>query len=494
MKVIVLEHPRISSEKKFNEIANTPLCSCLMGGYAAAVLEKSGMDVTFIDDALPGITFGQSAKNILALQADLLCVNGVYFWEHTDRLFEFLATLKRDGFAGHINLFGFLPSLVYADILEGTAVVDSIAVGEFEHTLIALAAALVRDDLLADIPGLATRSEKGDITYTARLSEKLPDLFAFPRRISLDSTVTVQASRGCYNRCNFCLVPAFDADGARWRGRSPQNIFSEMEGLVAHGVRDFYFADPNFVGPGRVGKERTLALLDLIKPLNITFGMETRPNDLDDEIMENLVGAGMTSLLMGIESGSADILRLIKKSSSADTAIEAIKLCRKHGIEPEVGFLMFVPDAHLRDIRSNLTFLQKNNLLDRLDRTANLLCHRQIVLAGTSGYTFYEKQGRLVKSGVFGFEGEVRFKDPKVGWVAELVIFACLSMLQNMSDPHSPIFWQRSSVLVSQTANKYLVGLFQALLVDAEGNGTLQDISSKKEEIHSQISKILITS
>jgi hypothetical protein len=32
----------------------------------------------------------------------------------------------------------------------------------------------------------------------------------------------------------------------------------------------------------------------LIKHLNITFGMETRPNDLDDDIMRDLVASGMT--------------------------------------------------------------------------------------------------------------------------------------------------------------------------------------------------------
>ena len=94
VKIIVLDHPRVRSEKKFNEIANSPLCSCLMGGYAAAALKEGGMDVLYIDDTITGSTFQESTQNIVTRQVDLLCVNAVYFWEHTRRLFDFLENLK----------------------------------------------------------------------------------------------------------------------------------------------------------------------------------------------------------------------------------------------------------------------------------------------------------------------------------------------------------------------------------------------------------------
>ncbi|MGB3210067.1 MAG: radical SAM protein [Desulforhopalus sp.] len=490
MKTVVLEHPRIGSEKRFNDIANTPLWSCLMGGYAAAALEKAGFDVTFIDDATPGTTFEQSLKKILAVKPGILCVNAVYFWEHTVKLFDFFTNLKIKGFTGHINLFGFFPSLVYLDILGTVEAVDSVCVGEFEHTLAELADFLKKGGVPDQIPGLATRSHNG-INIKHRPPEKNPDRFAFPKRIPEDSTVTILASRGCYNRCSFCLVPAFDNSGGLWRGRSPENIFREIEQFVAKGTRDFYFSDPNFIGPGRAGKKRVHQLLELIKPLNITFGMETRPNDLDDEIIEDLVRSGMTSFLMGIESGSANVLRLIGKSSTTAVATRAIRLCRDHGIDPEIGFLMFVPDGNLGDLRDNIAFLQENNLLDRLDRTANLLCHKQIVLAGTSGYRYYAERGCLLKDGIFGFEGEVSLSDPKVEWVAKLVIFACHTILKSMSDIHSPIFWQKKVSPVFMAANKYLVELFINLLVEAETEVVPAKIPARTEEIDRDIREIL---
>lgn len=484
MKTAVLEHPRIASKKRFNDIANTPLWSCLMGGYAAAALKQTGFDTLFIDEAYPNASFEQTQEKILGLNLDLLCVNAVYFWEHTPALFDFLSGLKSQGFSGHINLFGFFPSLVSRQILKACPGVDSIAVGEFEHTLVELAQALEKNQNLEKIQGLALESCLGHNSSRMRSPEKNPDLFAFPQRSSLEGSVSILASRGCYNHCSFCPVPSFYNQGRLWRGRSPQNIAAEIEALVTQGATAFYFCDPNFVGPGARGKKRIMELMDLIKPLNITFGMETRPEDLEGDLLEKLVGAGLESLLMGIESGSCEVLKRMDKRSGPAQSSRAIDLCRDWGLEPEIGFLMFVPDSGLRDLKENMEFLKKNRLLDRLARTANLLSHTQIVLAGTPGYLQYEKKGLLEKSGIFGFEADVLFSDPAVKWVAELLTFACHTMLQSMSDHGSPIFWKNQNQAISQAANDFLVNLGDRLIGQAEEKAVTPDsVQQVKKEI-----------
>lgn len=493
MKTAVLEHPRIASEKRFNDIANTPLWSCLMGGYAAAALEKAGFETHFIDDAVPGASFDVTLDKLLSLDPDLLCVNAVYFWERTSALFDFLMALRKGGFTGHINLFGFFPSLIYRTILSAQKEVDSIAVGEFEHTLPDLAMALKRYRSIEKIEGLALRSCLGDAHSRMRTPEKNPDVFAFPKRSSLEGTVSILASRGCYNHCSFCPVPPFYNGGNLWRGRSPENIATEVSGLVAQGAKRFYFCDPNFIGPGKKGKKRVMELMDLIGPMNISFGMETRPQDLDDEILQKLVSAGFESLLMGMESGSQDVLKRINKSTKPDLAANTIELCRKHGIEPEIGFLMFVPDSRLNDLKANMRFLMSNNLLDRVARTVNLLSHTQIVLAGTSGYANFEKQGMLEKQGLFNFEAEVKFTDPAVKWVATLLTHACHIVLKSMGRSNSPIFWQKVDNDISKKINTYLVELGHSLIEQADGPTAVDNdtIEQRKDEIRLQLATVL---
>jgi len=51
MRIILLEHPRVPSAAHFNDIANTPLWSCLMTGYAASSLREAGFDAKIVDAA-----------------------------------------------------------------------------------------------------------------------------------------------------------------------------------------------------------------------------------------------------------------------------------------------------------------------------------------------------------------------------------------------------------------------------------------------------------
>jgi hypothetical protein len=261
-----------------------------------------------------------------------------------------------------------------------------------------------------------------------------------------------------------------------------------MSLLVNQAFQDFYFVDPNFVGPGKKGRSRILELAKMIRPLGITFGMETRSDDLDNEILENLASAGLQSLLLGIESASASVLGHLHKVSSLDSSERAINLCRSVGIEPEVGFLMFVPDSTVEDLEQNLEFLENNDLLDRLDRTANLLCHCQIVLMGTSAYRNFEAQGRLTETGPLGFEGEISFRDRRVKWMSELVVHACLYVLRDMSRPESPLWWRRSrNSRESKGVNEYLVNLFKRLLKTAQRTTHLPGVDALKNDIEREL-------
>ena len=480
MKIVVLEHPRKPSQNHFNDIANTPLWSCLMGGYAAAALIRGGHEVAYVDANQHHWDFLRTEKEIFRLSPELLCINAVYYWEHTPNLFQWLGNLRKNGFDGHINLFGFFPSLAYSSLLKTLPAVDSVVVGECEHTLSALANRIAEKEEWHDIRGVASRSSLSAGRFERRPPEKNPDRFPFPHRLPTNaSTVSILASRGCYNHCSFCPIPGFYSRGPLWRSRSVENIMQEVEMLVDQGWRDFYFVDPNFIGPGAAGRRRILELAHRLEPLDVTFGMETRPSDLDEHLLEHLVAAGLRNLLIGIESGSAAVLNRIDKHGSALSARNAIRMCRNAGIEPDIGFLMFVPESDLKDLKENWRFLKENALIDQLERTANLLSHCQIILAGTSGYQHFQAQGRLTPGGVLGFEGKVPYRDPRVDWMRRLVVPACLDVLRESAKPDSTVYWQKpKNHVFSGRVNDYLVELFENLLLKAQNNRDLPPVES----------------
>jgi anaerobic magnesium-protoporphyrin IX monomethyl ester cyclase len=102
------------------------------------------------------------------------------------------------------------------------------------------------------------------------------------------------------------------------------------------------------VGPWKAGKEHALRLACSLAGLGITFGMETRANDITGGLMQALVEAGLSSLLLGIESGRSQVLQRLGKHTSIAQNELAIALVRETGLEPEIGFIMFDAASTLR--------------------------------------------------------------------------------------------------------------------------------------------------
>ncbi len=465
MRIILLEHPREASPDHFNDIANTPLWSCLMTGYAGASLQKEGFETEMVDATR--WSFAQTVQYLIGHPSDLLAVHAVYFWEKTERFFQMLADLRKQGYDIPICLYGFFPTLVWKDILNNVSEVDYVLVGEPEETLVAMAQCIQKGTRV-QIEGLAVRDRGNAILSGMRPPSAPLDRLPFPLRpyLETEETVSVLASRGCSNRCSFCLIPTLNGRRSSWRGRSVENVVSEIGDLVTRGKKDFYFVDPNFVGPGKKGKERVLELASALSELNITFGMETRASDLTDSLMKSMVGAGLTSMLLGIESASSRVLERLGKNTSVTQNELAVAAVREAGLEPEIGFIMFDAASTLGDIDRNLSFLDRNGLLQRLGRTANLLYHDHIAFKGTAGYETALEQGMLIPEGLFGFEGRLLYRDPRVGWFAGVMKRTCQFLLIEMGNPLSPLYWSKESEQQEpfRAVNDQLVEIFKRLL------------------------------
>ncbi len=490
MRILLLEHPRKFSEAHFNDIANTPLWSCLMTGYAAAALVFAGFEAEIVDAARFG--FQQTLERLSqSPPPDFLAVHAVYSWENTEALFRMLSKLRGLGFDSPICLYGFFPGFVWKEILDYCEAVDFLIVGEPEQTIVELAKHIEKEksgNLFGSAPGIkgiAFRVNGKAVFTGARSPLQCPDALPFPLRPSLDmeATVSLLASRGCYNNCSFCLISALDFGRSTWRGRSTENIAAEISQLIGLGKRDFYFVDPNFVGPGKAGVQRAVKLARELAGLDITFGMETRVNDVTPTLMKELASGGLNRLLLGLESATPQVLKRLGKHSSAGANESAVAAVREAGIEPEIGFIMFDAQSSIEDIRMNLAFLERNRLLDRLGRTANLLCHDFIALKGTSGYREALDKNLLAPQGLFGFEGRLLFSDPGTGWLAGVAKKICHFVLMEMDKPFSSIHWSGDCADTQpyRAVNDLLVDSFKTLLDVAVQLGAAPDEKTTEE-------------
>ena len=68
-------------------------------------------------------------------------------------------------------------------------------------------------------------------------------------------------------------------------------------------------------------------------------------------------------MLLGIESGVQNILDELNKKTTVEENIRAIEVIQSVGVICVPGFIMYTPDCSLEDIRQNIAFLEKYNIL-----------------------------------------------------------------------------------------------------------------------------------
>jgi radical SAM superfamily enzyme YgiQ (UPF0313 family) len=178
--------------------------------------------------------------------------------------------------------------------------------------------------------------------------------------------VLVEGSRGCKLACSFCAIKPFFAAMGRslWRGRSPENIVSEMVGIRhAHPqVKKFRFVDADFIGFEAEGENRALQLADLLieRLPGIELYIEARAQSVITlpHVFKRLRQAGLREVFVGIESGSQRILNAIRKSLNVSDIRPAVSILKDLGVSVSFGFMMFTPWTEDVDLHDSLSMLK----------------------------------------------------------------------------------------------------------------------------------------
>ncbi|MHB8918784.1 MAG: B12-binding domain-containing radical SAM protein, partial [Desulfocucumaceae bacterium] len=130
MKILLLEHPRKIAGERCNDIANTPLSSSLITGYAAGMLAGRGHEVEIVEGYLDDLSYDQIYRAASAFGPDILGVHMVYQWGRDEDLFAFLRKIKDAGISPFVVAYGFYPTFAFEEIFRHCRAVDSVILGE----------------------------------------------------------------------------------------------------------------------------------------------------------------------------------------------------------------------------------------------------------------------------------------------------------------------------------------------------------------------------
>jgi anaerobic magnesium-protoporphyrin IX monomethyl ester cyclase len=135
----------------------------------------------------------------------------------------------------------------------------------------------------------------------------------------------METSRGCPYHCTFCAKDNFRNT---FRRRPLSVIEEELDGLIAAGAEYIYFIDEIFL-PYR-------DVLKVIAGRHISFGVQTRIDLWNNEMIDLLGEAGCVSIEAGVESITEAGRNLLDKKCKISTAEISARLIRARRLVPFV--------------------------------------------------------------------------------------------------------------------------------------------------------------
>lgn len=276
--------------------------------------------------------------------------------------------------------------------------IDFVCRGDGEQVILDL---VDRLDDPADVAGVTWAKDGTVIHNPNRTMERHLDQWPFPDReslpldyiesmpldvpavLSMERFTTMQTSRGCPWPCIFCDIPIFNE--GKWRSRSPQHVVEELQQLQQLGYGSVYFVDDHFL----LQPKRIEAICNGISDagLTIQWGCEGRVDSVAQHLFPAMAKAHCRTLMLGIESGSQQVLDRLKKEQTLVEAETAVRNAKQAGIEIVHGFFVVGnPDETVEDMRATFDFASKLPL-DTFG--FNRLC----VYRGTPLWVEYVKRG-----------------------------------------------------------------------------------------------------
>jgi radical SAM superfamily enzyme YgiQ (UPF0313 family) len=260
---------------------------------------------------------------------------------------------------------GVHPTLLPDQTLENENI-DIVVRGEGEETFYELAKAIENKKALGNVKGILFKDGKNIVRTPERdlirdldnveIPWELVDVDKYIRTIEGKRWLGLITSRGCPYECGFCYHLAFF--GKRyWRGWSPDKVISEIKKLLAFGVDAVRFEDDNLMAD----RKRITAICDRINRGNMNFiwRTATRAQYLSDEFVRIIKNSGCRYCAIGAESGSPELLKLIKKDSTTEDYLNAAKVVKKYKISTTYNWIFGFPMEKRPHINETVSLIKK---------------------------------------------------------------------------------------------------------------------------------------
>lgn len=248
------------------------------------------------------------------------------------------------------------------------ASVDAVVIGEGETVVPKLIDTLeIRGDLI-NVPGLALfdqNRKKQVLTPQLPLESNL-DQMPMPDRDVTEKyrkryflgfrrpLATVETSRGCPYKCNFCSVWRFYRNTVRYK--DPLRVVEEIERVQE---KNIMFVDDNFFN----NPKRALKIASLLHGKNKRFVIQARSDTIVNHpyLLEAWKDSGLESIFIGFEKIRSSDLEKIDKRNTVLNNEKALEMIREKGMKVYASFIVD-PDFEEADFKNLRDYIKKWNI------------------------------------------------------------------------------------------------------------------------------------
>lgn len=237
------------------------------------------------------------------------------------------ALIRRHHPQAHITVGGPFVTALPLETLRYFPDIDTAVIGEGENTFMELLECLGAGRPTAGIPGTAWRNGKEIVVGPIRQRIDNLDVLASP--FDYFTNDIVMTSRGCPSKCTYC--GSFTTWGKKLRFNSAKSCLDTIEKALARlPIAFISFKDDTFTAD----RCRVMAICEGIieNKMNFMWSCDTRVDCLDDELLYKMRLAGCQMISFGVESGSPEILKAIRKETTPEMVLEATRTAQKYGM------------------------------------------------------------------------------------------------------------------------------------------------------------------
>lgn len=313
----------------------------------AAFLEKKKVNVTVVN--LCRIKSNNMISTILGCKPDV--VGTMVFAHNRFQAYKVLSGIKKKSPKIKTVISGPFATFLSGKITDKWTDVDYIVRDETEEAFWKIIKSFKKNDEVTESVHNGGRLDNlKKIPFPAQFSGKM---------IGVDVNEQfkfVFSSRGMHGANKFFNSPEYRETSIRYR--TPDDMVAEIEYIYKnYGIIYFQIRDENFT----LRKNKVIEFCRKLRRKKIypMWNCRSRPEVIDEEMVNEMKLAGLERILLNVKSGSEKLLEQFDYQVNPDDVIRAAKTIRKVGVYLTEYFLAGLPGETKSDINKSKRMIRK---------------------------------------------------------------------------------------------------------------------------------------